>query len=246
MAEGLYLRNAVLQEFDATAVALVPEGVLLDRTAFYPTGGGQPDDRGTLVALDGTAWTVDEVKKLPSGIVHRVGGSRPVRVGEPLHGRVEWERRTAHTRYHTALHILSGLAFQRFGAGTTGGQIRADGARMDFSLPEFSRELAEELVDGMNEVVARDLPVEVRFRPRADVLSDPSLVRVATELLPEVDEVRLIDIVGFDVQADGGTHVRSTREVGPVRLDRLENKGARNKRLYLTLGAPVSGSAAPR
>jgi misacylated tRNA(Ala) deacylase len=245
MSEGLYLTNAALREFDATVVGAESVEVVLDRTAFYPSGGGQPDDRGTLASLDGTTWTVDEVEKLPSGIVHRVAGTRPVRVGEMVHGRVEWARRTAHSRYHTALHILSGLAFQRFGAGTTGGQIRTDGARMDFSLPEFSRELAEELVQGMNEIVNRDIPVEVRFRPRAEVLSDPSLVRVATDLLPDVEEVRLIDIVGFDVQADGGTHVRSTREVGRVRLERLENKGARNKRLYLTLGAEDAGLTGP-
>ena len=245
MTEGLYLRNGGLREFEAVVVAAEPGAVVLDRTAFYPTGGGQPDDRGTLTRGDRTVWQVEEVNHRADAIVHRIGGPGVPQVGESLHGIVDWERRWAHTRYHTALHILSGVAYQKFGATTTGGQIRTDGARMDFSLPEFSRELAEELVGRVNDVVARDLPVEVQFRPRAEVLADPSMVRVAMDLLPEVEEVRLIDIVGFDVQADGGTHVRSTREVGKVRLERLENKGARHKRLYLAIDpageAPTSG-----
>jgi len=133
------------------------------------------------------------------------------------------------------LHLLSGVVFRRFGSDITGGQIYEGRARMDFGLEGFGRALAEELVAEVNDLVAQDRPVRVRFVSREEAAAAPSLVRVATRLPMEVDPVRLIDIEGFDVQADGGTHVRSTREVGPVTLGRLENKGARNKRLYLEL-----------
>ena len=159
----------------------------------------------------------------------------PLAVGDHVAGEVDWPRRFAHMRYHTALHILSGVVYRRIGSGITGNQITAERARMDFSIPGFDRTLAENLIEGVNEVVRERRPVTVRSLPRAEAEKDPTLVRVAQELMPDVDVVRLIDIEGFDVQADGGTHVANTAEVGTARLERIENKGARNKRLYLTL-----------
>jgi len=141
-------------------------------------------------------------------------------------------------RYHTALHILSGVVYRRIGSGITGNQITAERARMDFSIPNFDRSLAEALIEGINEVARERRPVSVRSISRADAEKDPTLVRVARELMPDVEVVRLIDIEGFDVQADGGTHVANTSEVGVARLEKVKNKGARNKRLYLTLDAP--------
>jgi Ser-tRNA(Ala) deacylase AlaX len=154
--------------------------------------------------------------------------------GAEVHGAIDWERRYTHMRYHTCVHVLSGVVFRRFGSGITGGQIYENRARVDFALPEFRRELAEELVAETNDIVRRGLPVRVRFLSREDAERDPSLVRVARELMPNVPDVRLIDIEGFDVQADGGTHVRSTSEIGRVQLHKFENKGARNRRLYVT------------
>lgn len=238
MTEALYLQDSYKRQFDAIVLTVGAEGVLLDRTAFYPAGGGQPDDRGTLAGSSGASWAVTGVEKTDDGILHRVAGAPPPVEGERLRGEIDWTRRYTHMRYHSLLHILSGVAFQRFGSGITGGQIYDDRARMDFSLPEFTRSVADELVTGVRTVVARDLPIVVRTVPRSELVRDPTLVRVAAGLLPPVDPVRLIDIVGHDVQADGGTHVRSTGEVGDVMLDRLENKGARNKRLYLRLGPP--------
>ncbi|MFI5418341.1 MAG: alanyl-tRNA editing protein, partial [Candidatus Lutacidiplasmatales archaeon] len=240
MTDGLYLKEAYLRTFEARLLLADPEGLLLDRTAFYPTGGGQPCDLGTLRDPGGNAWSVESVAKGPDGILHRVVEDRsPPSPGTLLTGSIDWPRRYAHMRYHTLLHILSGVVFHQYGSGITGGQFTSEGARMDFSLPDFSRELATALIDQVNSVVARDLPVSVRFVPRAQAQRDPNLVRVAAHLLPEVDELRLIDIEGFDVQADGGTHVRSTHEVGPATLEKLENKGAKNKRLYLKLGPSV-------
>jgi misacylated tRNA(Ala) deacylase len=143
-------------------------------------------------------------------------------------------------RHHPALHLLSGVVYHRFGSGITGGQIYSDRARMDVSLPAFSRGLALELLDEVNRRAEEGLRVRSRSVPRAELLEDPALVRVARELLPDVDPVRLVELGTFDRQADGGTHVRSTRELGRARLDRIENKGVRHKRLYRVLDEPTS------
>ena len=234
MDAALYLTEAYLSHFSAVVLAEHPEGVVLDRTAFYPAGGGQPCDTGGLTAATGESVRVTAVHKGPAGIVHVVDPGGRLAVGRAVVGELDWARRSAHMRYHTALHVLSGVVFRRVGSGITGNQIYTDRARMDFSIPGFDRTMAESFIEGVNAVVAEGRPVSVRFVPREEALKDPSLVRVAQELLPEVDQVRLIDIEGFDVQADGGTHVRNTAEIGTVRLDRIENKGARNKRMYLT------------
>ena len=240
MTEALYLADAYLRGFEATVASASPEGLLLDRTAFYPTGGGQPSDRGLLKLADGTRVDVVEVRKAPTGILHELGRPVTVRSGDRVSGEIDWTRRFAHMRYHTALHILSGVVYRRIGTGITGNQITAERARMDFSIPDFDRPLAEKLIEGVNEVVREQRPVRVRSLPRSEAEKDPTLVRVAQQLMPDVDVVRLIDIEGFDVQADGGTHVANTSEVGVARLERIENKGARNKRLYLTLDPAVS------
>ncbi len=234
MTEALYLTDAYRTRFEARVVGVAPEGLLLDRTAFYPAGGGQPADTGQLSVGGEEGVRVTDVRKTSEGILHVVAPSPTRSMGAPVSGTVDWLRRFAHMRYHTALHILSGVVFRTIGSGITGNQIGEERARMDFSLPGFDRALAETLIDGVNAVVRERRPVTVRFLPREVALRDPSLVRVAQELLPDVETVRLIDIEGFDVQADGGTHVANTSEVGTVRLERIENKGARNKRLYLT------------
>lgn len=245
VTEALYLSDAYLRTFEATVVSASPGGVELDRTVFYPTGGGQPADRGQLRSADGKSVGVVEVRKTSGGILHQLDNPTAFSPGDPVSGEIDWARRFAHMRYHTALHILSGVVYRGIGRGIsgsqiTGNQITAERARMDFSIPEFDRAVAEELIEGVNEVVRERRPVKVRSLPRAEAEKDPTLVRVAQELMPDVEVVRLIDIEGFDVQADGGTHVANTSEVGVARLERIENKGSRNKRLYLTLDPPVS------
>jgi len=241
MTDAMYLYDAYQTDFDATVVSAEESKVLLGATAFYPTGGGQPCDTGILQGPDGREYHVVEVSKTPGGISHVLDAPGLV-AGSAVHGRIDWARRLAHMRHHTALHILSGVVFRRFGSGITGGQIYVDRARMDFSLPEFNRDLADELIEGMNDVVRQNVPVRVRFVSRTEIQRDPSLVRVAAHLVPDLATVRLIDIEGFDVQADGGTHVRSTSEVGLARLLGLENKGAKNKRMTLALSSPGASS----
>jgi len=235
LVDALYLSDAYLRRFDAKVAEVRPDGVRLDRTAFYPTGGGQPADRGRLTFSDGGSVEVVDVRKTTVGIVHQLTGVRAMAPGDPVAGEIDWARRYAHMRYHTTLHILSGVVYRRLGNVITGNQITAERARMDFSLPDFDRSLAESLIEGVNAVARERRPVTVRSLPRDEAVKDPSLVRVAPELMPDVSVVRLIDIEGFDVQADGGTHVANTAEIGVARLERIENKGARNKRLYLTL-----------
>lgn len=243
MSEALYLNDAYLKRFDAEVVSVTPEGVLLDRTAFYPSGGGQPADTGRLSLPEGGTVGVIDVRKVEDGILHLLDHASALSQGDHVTGELDWSRRFAHMRYHTALHILSGVVYRRAGSGITGNQITAERARMDFSIPGFDRTLAENFISGVNEVVRERRPVIVRFLPRTDAMKDPTLVRVAQELMPDVETVRLIDIEGFDVQADGGTHVANTGEVGFARLERIDNKGARNKRLYLTLDSPAPGQS---
>jgi Ser-tRNA(Ala) deacylase AlaX len=237
VTDGLYLRDAYLREFATSVSTARPGEIELLATAFYPTGGGQPSDTGWIATRSADSrWRVASVEKTEDGrIVHRVEGEAVPGAGTEVQAAIDWERRYTHMRYHTCVHILSGVVFRRFGSGITGGQIYENRARVDFALPEFRRELAEELVDETNEIVRRGIPVRVRFLSREDAAQDPSLVRVARELMPQVSTVRLIDIEGFDVQADGGTHVRSTSEVGTARLEKFENKGSRNRRLFVGL-----------
>jgi len=237
----LYMHDAYQTEFETAVVSAEGLRVVLEATAFYPTGGGQPCDTGTLRGSDGREFRVLEVSKTPAGISHLLDTSGLL-AGSMVHGRVDWARRLAHMRHHTALHILSGVVFRRFGSGITGGQIYVDRARMDFSLPEFSHEVAEDLIERMNEVVRQNIPIRVRFVSRAEIQRDPSLIQVAAHLVPDVETVRLIDIEGFDVQADGVTRARSPEEVGLARLVGVENKGSRNKRMTLALAPPEAPS----
>lgn len=233
----LYATDAYLRTFDARVQEVLPDGgVILDRTAFYPTGGGQPHDLGTLGWSDGSAQ-VTEVRKHAASVVHTLAGPPPA-PGTPVHGEIDWSRRYALMRHHTALHSMSGVIFQLYGATVTGGQMYPDRARMDFMLPDLSEERLRRIEQRTNELLAEGHPVHVRFLPRAEAFQIPDLIRTRANLLPEgIDVIRVVDIEGIDQQADGGTHVANTREVGRVRIVRSENKGKGNKRLEIALEA---------
>jgi misacylated tRNA(Ala) deacylase len=233
--ELLYATDAYLRSFDARVVEITPDGwLVLDRTAFYPTGGGQPHDLGRLTWPGGSAAVV-EVSKQGDLVLHRLDGEPPP-PGTPVHGEVDWERRYALMRHHTALHSMSGVIFQLFGATVTGGQMYPDRARMDFQLPDLSAERLRKIEERTNELLAEGHPVSVRFLAREEAFQIPDLIRTRVNLLPEgIDTIRVINIEGIDQQADGGTHVANTREVGRVRIARSENKGKGNKRLEIVL-----------
>jgi misacylated tRNA(Ala) deacylase len=233
--ELLYASDAYLRSFDARVVEVTPEsGVVLDRTAFYPTGGGQPHDLGMLT-WNGGAVNVVEVRKSGAQVSHRVEGEPPP-VGTQVHGEIDWQRRYALMRHHTALHSMSGVIFQLFGATVTGGQMYPDRARMDFQLPDLSQERLRQIEARTNELLAQGHPVSIRFLPRQEAFEIPDLIRTRVNLIPEsIETIRVVDIEGIDQQADGGTHVANTRVVGRVRITGSENKGKGNKRLEIAL-----------
>jgi misacylated tRNA(Ala) deacylase len=239
MTEELSKADAYATTAEATVTEVRPEGVVLDRTPFYPRGGGQPGDTGRLSWSGGTARVVDTVRS-EGAVVHAVEGSPPP-VGTAVTAEIDWDRRHLLMRTHTALHVLSGLIWTDYGAKVTGGNMEPGEARMDFELETVNADLGREVEGKLNARIAENRPVHVRFLPRAEALADPDLIRTKVSLIPEsVDPIRIIDIEGIDKQADGGTHVRTTAEVGRVRVVKTENKGKSFKRMRIA----VEGDAA--
>jgi misacylated tRNA(Ala) deacylase len=224
----LYLRDAYLREFSARVVAVEESRLALDRTAFYVTGGGQPHDTGRL----GDATVVD-VRKDGGAVWHVVDGSAPA-VGDEVAGAIDWPRRHALMRTHTALHVLCGVIWHEYGTAVTGGNMEPLSARMDFEFDPLPAGFGETIERRVNEELVADRPIEVWFLPRREALADEDLIRTKVNLIPEsVSEIRVVDIVGLDRQADGGTHVRSTAEVGRVRVVKTESKGKAFKRIRI-------------
>jgi misacylated tRNA(Ala) deacylase len=237
MTDQLFARDAYRATCDATVTSATDEGVVLDRTVFYARGGGQPGDTGLLRWDGGEARVVDSVK-VNGDVLHVLeDGSAPPPVGAAVAAEIDWDRRHVMMRTHTALHALSGVIFADYGAKVTGGNMEPGGiARMDFELEAMSAELGREVEEKLNARLAEDRPVHVSFLPRAEALADPDLIRTKVSLIPEsVDPIRVIDIEGIDKQADGGTHVRSTAEVGRVRVVKTESKRKANKRMRIQL-----------
>ncbi|MDQ6875541.1 MAG: alanyl-tRNA editing protein [Actinomycetota bacterium] len=230
------LADPTLREWDATVLDAGPDGIVLDRSAFYPGGGGQPPDAGVLL------W---------GGVQTRIVGTRrgedlyllpdqadPLPApGTPVRGAVEDERRTALMRTHSGLHLLAGVVFRDFGALVTGGNMEPLVARMDFDLPDLPPDFKQRIEDACNIEVAADRRIDVKLLPRDDAMRIPDIIRTAANLLPpDLSEVRIVDIVGLDTQADGGTHVASTRHIGRLEVVKVENKGRANRRLRVRLG----------
>jgi misacylated tRNA(Ala) deacylase len=242
MTEELFSTDAYARSCEAEVVESSDDGVVLDRTVFYAQGGGQPGDTGALRWAGGEVRVTDTVMRAGT-LVHLVEGTAPAR-GTIVTAEVDWDRRHLLMRTHTALHALSGIVYRDYGAKVTGGNISEPGvARMDFELetitPEFGREVEEKL----NAELGAGRPVHVSFLPRVEALADPELIRTKVSLIPEsVDPIRVVDIEGLDKQADGGTHVRSTAEVGRVRVVKTENKGRGFKRMRIELGQAPSAT----
>jgi misacylated tRNA(Ala) deacylase len=234
MTDLLYHHDSYLKEFEAVVIDAAENSVELDRTAFYPGGGGQPHDVGVVVA-GGLDYPVTRVGSSGGRIMHQIDGPIP-RAGTPITGKVDWERRYELMRTHTALHILCGVVWRDYGALVTGGDMRPGEARMDFELEQMSAQFAHEIEERINEEVtaAREILVNKVTREEAEEI--PDLIRTKINLLPPgIREVRTIDISGLDLQADGGTHVANTLEVGEIRVTGHESKGRTNKRLRIAL-----------
>lgn len=234
MTDLLYLTDAYCKEFDAVVAEQMDGGVVLDRTAFYPGGGGQPCDFGSLM-VDGQTWPVTKVKKVGGKVVHFVAGD-PLAVGTAVIGQLDWERRYQLMRTHTAMHILCGVVWRDYGASVTGGNMDPLQGRMDFEFETMRQELVAEIEAAVNKEVEAARDTRVQILPRAEAFQIPDLIRTKINLLPEgIEEVRTVELVGLDLQADGGTHVANTREVGPMRIVNYKSKGKINKRIYIEL-----------
>jgi len=234
--EKLYWKDAYLKQFSARILKIENNSIILDKTAFYPTGGGQPNDTGKLVH-NGKEYKVIDVSKRGDAIVHIVEEPLGLEEGMEITGEIDWKRRYMHMRYHTALHILDGVANKEGKGRITGGQIYTDKARIDFDAEAMDRNLVQQIIDDAQKVIEEDHKVVPRFLSKEEALSIKDLSRTdpGNELLKTLDTIRVIDIVGFDMQLDGGTHVASTKEVGKINMAKYESKGAHNKRITITL-----------
>ena len=236
MTEALYQTDSYLKEFEAMVTEANPEenAVALDRTAFYPGGGGQPCDFGEfLVGSEGR--TVTKVKRQGDLIWHWLDGTLPG-VGGIVTGRIDWDRRYKLMRTHTSLHILCGLVWRDYGAQVTGGNMEPLKARMDFEFETMRQELVREIEEKVNAEAQKEREVRVKILPREEAFQIPDLIRTKINLLPEgITQIRTVEIIGLDLQADGGTHVANTREIGCVRVVDYKSKGRINKRIHIEL-----------
>jgi misacylated tRNA(Ala) deacylase len=232
----LYHQNSYMFECTAKVVAVEGDEVALDATVFFPGGGGQMPDHGTI------SWhnrqnegNVIALNKRDDVVWHTLDCLAP-QVGTEVVGTIDWDFRYHMMRTHTALHILCGVIFGEFGVQVTGGQMYPDRARMDFAMDDLSKERIAFIEEKINEAVKADYPIRIYTLPREKAFTIPDLIRTKINLLPpEIEEVRIVEIVGLDLQADGGTHVHHTKEVGSIKITKTENKGKINKRLEIRL-----------
>jgi misacylated tRNA(Ala) deacylase len=233
--------DAYLASTEARVVsveAVDPPLVVLDRTVFYPGGGGQPADVGTILrTADGRSWTVRSARKSGGEIVHELdSGFEPPAMGDLVRVDLDWPRRLRLMRTHTALHALCGVVWRDYGAQVTGGNMEPGAGRMDFEFERMTGDLVDEIEGRVNDELAAERDVRVKVLPRHEAFAIPDLIRTKINLLPPgIEEVRTIEIVGLDLQADGGTHVANTREVGQIRVTGYESKGRINKRIRIEL-----------
>lgn len=236
MTEKLYLDRMELREFDAHVVSAEGPELVLDRTAFYPAGGGQPSDTGN-VAVGGRQYTVVDVKRSGDDVVHVLDRDFEEQGGTEVHGTIDWGRRYSAMRFHSAMHLIDGVIRAHFHSSgmCTGGQIYTDHARIDFDFEGMNREKALEIIEKANEVASEGHEILIKYIPQAEALENPELVRTepGRELISRLKTVRVVDIAGVDMQADGGTHVKNTKEIGRLQLTDFKNNGKRNKRVIV-------------
>lgn len=233
MTEALYLKDSYLKEWE-TEIESVKDGVyvVLKETAFYPTSGGQPHDTGTIIReSDGEEFRVIYTGKFDSEVSHQVD-KEGLKVGDKVKCKVDWDRRYKLMRSHTATHLLSEVIFQDLNAMVTGGQLDTEKCRMDFDIGDYDLEKVKACVDKANEIISRNLKVSVEFMPREKAEELPQFTKLAMGLPESLKEVRIVNIGDFDVQADGGTHVNNTSEIGKIEFIKCDNRGKNNRRIY--------------
>ncbi|MBI9046660.1 MAG: alanyl-tRNA editing protein [Anaerolineaceae bacterium] len=238
MTETLYQNDSYIKEFEANIIDINEEqhAVLLDRTAFYPGGGGQAADNGILI-VNGTSIPIKRAKKGPEGIWHYLEKEVDLPTSKgPVSGQINWERRYLMMRTHTAMHVLCGVIFRDYGAMVTGGDMDPGKGRMDFEFESLQKEFVALIERSVNEEIAKEHDIFTQILPREEAFQIPDLLRTKINLLPPaIKEIRTVEIRGLDLQADGGTHVHNTKEVGLIRIPNYKSKGKINKRFYLEL-----------
>lgn len=238
MSAQLYQQDSYLREFSTQVKTVSDEGVVLERTAFFPSGGGVLGDTGTLREASGITHRVVETQDTPQGILHRIQGSQPA-TSALVQGVLDWPRRYLLMRYHTATHVLCGVMFRDHGVRVTGCQLTLEKGRVDFSFPAFQREALEAAFKKANVHVQENLPVRISSISATEAAARPELFKLEAGFRHELELLRLVEIVGLDIQADGGCHVRSTGEIGALKLRKTESKGRNNRRVYFELGDPL-------
>ena len=236
MTDLLFHKDSYLQSTNATVIKIVEDnGIVLDRTVFYPGGGGQPHDLG-VISIGNQNVAVTKVQNVKGEVIHWVEDNHGITTGQSVTAEIDWDRRYTLMRTHTALHILCGVVWRDYKAQVTGGDMQPGTARMDFEFENMTAEFAETIEDTINREVNDNRTIEVNFLTREQANQVPDLIRTKINLLPEaISEIRTIDISGLDLQADGGTHVKNTSEVGFIKVTGHESKGRINKRLRIAL-----------
>ncbi len=234
MTKLLYLEDAYIQQFKATVLEQLESAVVIDQSAFYPGGGGQPSDSGRFYTENDT-WPVTGVKRVGPKLAHYIEGDLPD-VGLEISGQLNWDRRYHLMRIHTALHVLCGVVWRDYHSSVTGGNMEPLKGRMDFEFETMRQDLVADIEQAVNQEVRQARPIVANILPREQAFEIPDLIRTKINLLPDgIQEVRTVEIVGLDLQADGGTHVNNTSEVGQIRVVNYKSKGRINKRIYIEL-----------
>ncbi len=233
MAEPLYLKDSYVAEFNAEVISANGREIILDATVFYPSSGGQPNDTGIITA-NGNSFNVIDVIKKNGEIIHIVETDR-LKPNDKIIGKINWERRYALMRMHTAAHILSSVFNKESGVLITGNQLNVDKSRIDFNMENIDRDKINSYVAIANKIISENVPVEMRSVKREEALKIPDVVKLANALPPNIPELRLVKIGAYDLQADGGCHVKNTSEIGKIELLSVENKGKSNRRIYYKL-----------
>ena len=235
MTQARYLQDAYLKEFEATVVDIQDNKIMLDQTAFYPVGGGQPCDTGMLVNTAGITSKVILVEKKEQQIVHHIEGQHALKKGEKIRGIIDWDRRYRLMRMHTALHLLHAMVYQETQAPITGNELQLEKSRFDLDIEAIDKEKIISYIEKANEAIKKNVPVKVYTLAREEAWKIPGIVKLAQKLPPEEKELRIVEIEGIDIEADGGTHVKSLGEINTIQFLKAENRGKGRKRIYFTI-----------
>ncbi|AHC50939.1 alanyl-tRNA editing protein AlaX [Sulfolobus acidocaldarius SUSAZ] len=232
MNQKIYLSDCYVKEFRAKILKISPQGIVLDKTAFYPGGGGVENDTGYFV-IDDKKYKVTSVKEINHEIYHEVENSQELKEGQEIKGEIDWERRYRMMRLHTASHVVASIAFTKYNSKITGGNISPEYAKDDFDVDDKNKLI--EIIDEANQVIKKNIPVKIYFLKRDEAMKIPGIVKLAERMPPNVDTWRIVEIEGIDIQADGGPHVSNTKEIGEIKIIKVENRGKGRKRIYYTV-----------